>query len=379
MERKILVVDDNVTNVRLLQSILESENRFSVQTAGSGEAALRTITEHPPDLVLLDVMMPEMNGYALCSHLKTDPQLQEIPIIFISALDDVEDKVKAFTVGGVDYVTKPFRPDEVLARVRTQLALRDLQSQLQQANRELSRRLREVEVRNRDLDSFAHTVAHDLRSPINVILGYAELLSDTYETLPKEIIEESLTAIADAGYRMINITEELMLLAGVRTQEVEPLPISMKEIVKAARSRLMQLFRSREVEFQVPDTWPLVYGYGPWVEEVWVNYLSNAVKYGGQSPYVEVGSTLQGNGYACFWVRDNGPGLTAEECAQLFIPFERLGQVRTEGHGLGLSIVRRIVTKLGGEVGVESEKGVGSSFWFTLPRVEEEIREAALD
>jgi signal transduction histidine kinase len=120
------------------------------------------------------------------------------------------------------------------------------------------------------------------------------------------------------------------------------------------------------VEIVVPNTWPVALGHGPWVEEVWVNYLSNALKYGGQPPRVELGATEQTDGTVRFWVRDNGPGLTAEEQTRLFRLFTRLDRVRAKGHGLGLSIAQRIVEKLGGQVGVESEIGQGSVFSFTL-------------
>jgi signal transduction histidine kinase len=116
-----------------------------------------------------------------------------------------------------------------------------------------------------------------------------------------------------------------------------------------------------------PADWPVAWGYGPWVEEVWVNYLSNALKYGGKPPHIEMGADPLPNGFVRFWLCDNGPGLTPEQQTQLFIPFTRLSQVRTKGHGLGLSIVQRIVEKLGGQVGVESHLGQGSTFFFTLP------------
>jgi signal transduction histidine kinase len=127
-----------------------------------------------------------------------------------------------------------------------------------------------------------------------------------------------------------------------------------------------------QAEIVLPDTWPVALGYGPWVEQVWVNLLSNAIKYGGQPPRVELGTDVNEDvrlpkGRTRFWVRDNGPGLAEEEISRLFVPFTRLDQARAEGHGLGLSIVRRIVEKLGGGVGVESEPGEGSLFYFALP------------
>jgi signal transduction histidine kinase len=148
----------------------------------------------------------------------------------------------------------------------------------------------------------------------------------------------------------------------------------MTAIVTAAQDRLADLIIACQGEIILPPVWPMAVGYAPWIEEVWVNYLSNALKYGGNPPQIELGFDVAKeavdqfpNFQIRFWVRDNGPGLTPEEQGRLFTPFTRLDQVRAKGHGLGLSIVRRIVEKLGGQVGVESEVGWGSTFWFTLP------------
>jgi signal transduction histidine kinase len=142
--------------------------------------------------------------------------------------------------------------------------------------------------------------------------------------------------------------------------------LDMAEIVAEAQQRLAHMIESAGAEITCPDTWPHAVGYAPWVEEIWINYLSNALKYSGQPPRIEIGGTAQADGQARFWVRDNGPGLTPEEQSRLFKPFTRLNQTRAKGHGLGLSIVRRIAEKLGGTVGVESQVGKGSTFWFTL-------------
>ena len=188
---------------------------------------------------------------------------------------------------------------------------------------------------------------------------------------------------------MGNIIDELLLLAGVRRTQVEIEPLDMAGIVAEARLRLVHLIGDTRAEIILQDVsaWPVARGYGPWVEEVWVNYLSNALKYGGQPPRVELGADPlsilprsreggEGGGMVRFWVRDNGQGLTPEDQARLFTPFTRLDQARAKGHGLGLSIVRRIVEKLGGQVGVESDgvPGQGSTFFFTLPGVVSESR-----
>ncbi|MBI1878170.1 MAG: HAMP domain-containing histidine kinase [Chloroflexi bacterium] len=178
-----------------------------------------------------------------------------------------------------------------------------------------------------------------------------------------------MQTIVRNGRKMNNIVDELLLLASVRQQQVAMQPLDMASIIAEARQCLLHLIEARQAEIIAPSSWPMALGYGPWVAEVWVNYLSNAIKYGGQPPHLELGATERKDGLVCFWVRDNGPGLTPEQQARLFMPFTRLNQVQVQGYGLGLSIARRIVEKLGGQVGVASNgtPGQGSVFSFTLP------------
>ena len=370
----ILIVDDTPDNLRLLTQLLKADYR--VRPFQSGAQALEAILFTPPDLILLDIMMPEMDGFQVAARLKADPQMQDIPVIFISALDDVESKIKAFTVGGVDYVTKPFQEKEVLARVQTHLALRNLQRELRTANERLSLQLEELHLRNQELDAFAHTVAHDLKNPLATIILSAQLLSETLPLVPQQQAVEDLARLSKIGEKMDRALEGLMLLAGLRNQEVELEPLDMAEITREALKSIGLLIEQYQAEIVMPDHWPVVLGYAPWVEEVWVNYLSNAIKYGGRAqdgilPRIELGFDSPESSpaeYVRFWVRDNGDGLTINQQQRLFMPFERLHTVRVEGHGLGLSIVRRIVEKLGGQVGVESAAGQGSTFYFTLFR-----------
>ena len=362
----ILIVDDLPANLRLLSQML-IKHGYKVRAVLNGARALEAAEAVPPDLILLDIMMPEIGGYEVCRRLKMNERTRDIPVLFISALGETEDKVKGFTVGGVDYITKPFQLEEVLARVQTHLALRNLQKSLR---REIAERDRLIA----ELDAFAHTVAHDLKNPLNLVLAYAEVLVGNGEDLPPETVKDSLHAIARTALKMNNIIEELMLLSGVRKTHVQMQPLDMAEIVLEARKRLAPFIQEHNAEISLPGAWPPALGHGPWVEEVWANYLSNAVKYGGRPPCVEVGTEAQSDGRVRFWVRDNGDGISSQDQARLFAPFERLSQVRIKGYGLGLSIVRRIVEKLGGQVGVESDgvPGHGSVFSFTLPGVSQE-------
>jgi signal transduction histidine kinase len=232
----------------------------------------------------------------------------------------------------------------------------------------LRQRTAELEARNEELDAFDHTVAHDLKGPLGHMVSFADALEEFYPTLSEEEVIGYLHTIATSGHKMSSIIDELLVLASVRkVREVELDALDMASIVDQVLLRLAYLTDSYQAEIIVPDAWPAASGYGPWVEEVWANYVSNALKYGGRPPRVELGATVQADGMVRFWIRDNGSGLTPEEQARLFTPFTRLDQIRAKGHGLGLSIVRRIVERLAGQVGVESAPGEGSVFSFTLP------------
>jgi signal transduction histidine kinase len=246
---------------------------------------------------------------------------------------------------------------------------------------ELRRYARELETQNQELDAFARTVAHDLKNPLSVLMSYSQVLADQAEEMSAAELRFFLSAIADTSEGMAHIVEELLLLARVRrSEQIAVAPLHMERITIRAVHRLEQTIVQAGAQLIMPEAWPMAVGYEPWVEEVWVNYISNAAKYGGRcqagvAPRIELGSggdDATPTSHVRFWVHDNGPGLTREEQARLFVEFTRLagaGQ-RDEGYGLGLSIVRRIVGKLGGDVGVESEPGQGSTFWFTLPRPE---------
>jgi len=219
-----------------------------------------------------------------------------------------------------------------------------------------------------DLDDFAHTVAHDLQNPLNNILHAMMMLSDDLLRYPPGTVAQIASVAVRSTHKALNIVDELLLLAGVRQeQDVAILPLPMAAIIAEVQDRLQYLIRDMDATLILPETWPVALGHAPWVEEVWANYISNAIKYGGQPPVVTLGGEESPAGYARFWVEDNGPGIPAEQIAGLFKPFGRPQDVRAQGYGLGLSIVRRIVTRLGGEVGAEVAPGGGARFSFTLP------------
>ena len=224
----------------------------------------------------------------------------------------------------------------------------------------------QLQVQNSELDAFAHTVAHDLKGPLSSIIGFADLLNIDVADMNAAEIKQATGAIAKSAYKMNDIIQEILLLSGVRRINVDYQPIDMNHVVGESLLRMDHLIREAGATVKAPSEWPIVLGHAPWVEEVWANYLSNAIKYGGRPPEIELGFDIEDE-MAWFWVQDNGTGLTQAQQDTLFVPFTRLEQVDARGHGLGLSIVQRIVTKLKGTVAIDSEVDNGSRFKFSLP------------
>jgi len=285
---------------------------------------------------------------------------------------------------GRDGKTFWFRDEAVIIRDEggRRFALEGLMLDITEQKLEVQARLSRIEKliksnndlrdQNEGLSAFSHMVAHDLKNPLAILLGFAEVLKQDYVGGDDELLSQAVTAIVDNGLRIESIIDELLLLAEV--QQIDNIgleSLDMTSIINETRTRLSHLINQNNATISVPAAWPTAMGHRPWVQEIWVNYLSNAIIHGGSPATIELGAMVQRDGMARFWVQDSGPGISLENREKLFEPFTQLYEVQTEGHGLGLSIVQRIVTKLGGEVGVDSEPGAGSVFWFTLPIVQE--------
>jgi len=232
----------------------------------------------------------------------------------------------------------------------------------------LRQQAEELRARNEELDAFAYTVAHDLKNPIASMMGFASLMQNYYHKMDEEKILEYLGLITESGYKLKDIINALLLLAGVsKEKQPDSIPLDMKIMIDDSKKRASSLIEEMQAHIEYPSDFPIAMGYAPWVEEIWANYISNALKYGGRPAHITLGSDEPQDGMIRFWVRDNGRGLTDDEQGRVFTPFTRLNQVKIEGHGLGLSIVQRIAHRLGGEVDVKSVVGEGSEFSFTLP------------
>ncbi|RMG94467.1 MAG: hybrid sensor histidine kinase/response regulator [Chloroflexi bacterium] len=357
-EIRILVAEDDFLVSEMVSGMLEELGYTIVGKATNGQEAIEKNQKLRPDIVVMDVQMPGMSGIQAAEIIQ---QTSPTPVVILTAHESQELVNQASRAGIAAYLLKP--PDSRTLERAITIALarfQDLQ-QMRAINQELLNS-------NQELDSFAHTVAHDLQNPLSLVIGFSELLIQNYDEYSDAERKDLLKTINRNAHKLSNIIDELLLLAGVRNAEVVLEPFDLKLTALEAKMRLSDMIEDYQAEVVIPDEMPMALGHAPWVEEVWVNYLSNGIKYGGQPPRLEIGAEVCGDYVRC-WVQDNGEGIDPAELDKLFVPFNQLKQVRTKGHGLGLSIVHRIVTRLNGEVGVESMPGKGSRFWFTLPNV----------
>ena len=343
---KILIIEDDELVTETLTDMLEL-NGFLVTSASNGTDGLAAAKHQLPTIVITDLAMPGMTGFELLEAFRKDPDLRTVPVIVISASIDRAATRRGMELGAADFITKPFTEGEVLHSIAA--------------------RLEKLELLN-ELDAFSHTVAHDLKNPLGTLNGRLHLLGLKLGTADEATLRRELDEAVNSANRLNEIIEELLVLTGVRRQNVTPQALDMPAIVAEAIDRLDELIRRHKMKISRPAQWPLAFGHAPWIIEVWVNYLSNAAKYGGASPAITLGGALNPDGRSArFWVQDHGPGLDEAAQQQMFVPFTRISTVRASGHGLGLSIVRRIAEKLNGRVGVDSTPGAGSRFWFDLP------------
>jgi two-component system sensor histidine kinase/response regulator len=369
----ILAVDDTPANLQLLLQILQ-ENGYRMRAVTSGAEALETVRTETPDLILLDITMPEMDGYEVCRRLKADPATAEIPVLFISALAEVEDKVHAFEVGGVDYVSKPFQNAEVAARVRTHLKLRQHEQELQQRERELEESLaREQESRARELelerlrDKLTHMIAHDMRSPLQAVRLSLDLLRDGVRLDYADMLacaKTSIDSLVDMVSQMLDVSR---MEAGAL--ELQPEAVDLADLAQVVLTALRPLAGGITVRLETTGAIE-VNADRSLIRRVLANLVGNAFKFTPDKGHVTV-RISERDGQARVEVVDDGQGIAPEHHGRIF---EKFGQVnagkKKVGTGLGLTFVKMAVEAHGGAIGVLSAPGQGSTFWFALPLAE---------
>jgi signal transduction histidine kinase len=358
-DTNLLIVDDSPANLQLLSGMFK-QCEFKVRLAPSGELALQAARREPPDIILLDINMPGMNGYEVCERLKADESLKAIPVIFISALDGMIDKVKGFGVGAVDYISKPFQFEEVEARVRTHLALRRQERQLQ----ENLARLKELE---RLRDSLVHMIVHDMRSPLSSILVCMEMLSADPPHEPAHIAKFIKLASKSAS----NLKGMITQLLDISRLEAGKMPIkkethNLTDALQTTLESMTAMAGERRLRLEAPA--PIIALYDQdIVGRVVGNLLANAFKFTPPDGSITLAVAEQA-GFVRVAVADDGRGIAREHHHKIFEKFGQAdGPQSSLGTGLGLTFCKLAVEAHGGNIGVESEPGRGSTFWFTLP------------
>jgi CheY-like chemotaxis protein/nitrogen-specific signal transduction histidine kinase len=422
----ILLIEDNPADVDVLIEQL-SEAGFEVTVAEDGEDALEQSQYDPPGLILLDVILPGIGGFETCRRLKADDRTRKIPVIFMTSLTDIADKLNGFAVGGVDYITKPIQQAEVLARVRTHLALRDLQWQLaarnarlqeeiaerqraeaglqranadleqrvvartadlsaanaslwaeiaerqraeaglRLANQELARQAADLQTANTELAQYAYVVSHDLQGPLRAIHNYADLLAADLSATLSGDQQVYLAGLVRAVGEAQALVEDMLELSRLGHDRV---PTELVDLGVFLRTLVAALDLPADVEIDWCQDWPTIESDPILLRQIFQNLILNAVKFNRASPRrIALGwRALEPEHYELS-VRDNGIGIAERYQAQIFRVFQRL-HTRQEyaGTGIGLAIVQKAVTTLQGTVRVESTPGAGSTFVVTLPR-----------
>lgn len=366
----ILIVDDLPSNLELMDATLSLEG-FTILKALSGSQALEMAHVKALDLILMDVNMPNMSGYETCEHLKADPRSRDIPVMFISAIDDAEVKVRGFSVGGVDYIPKPFHREELLARVVAHVELRKRQVEIEQLKQKEVAFLEEV---NKLKDEMLRMVSHDIKNPLSVIMGCVEVLEKEMNQYLKEHQRsaETVVLIRRCAEEIMTLVRDLLDTTRIESQaELLAEPVLLSPYL--ARQVEGQQFSAREKQIElkyIPPPASLYVDLSPErFEHVLQNLLSNAIKYTPAGGKVEL-STESHPGEIWIHVQDTGLGIPYEDQPRLFEKFYRVQRPEHQkqtGSGLGLAIVKTIVDQHGGQVWVDSEPGQGSTFTVSLP------------
>ncbi len=353
----ILLVDDNTNNLGVLYRYLDDEG-FTVLVSQDGERALRLARDQRPDLILLDIMLPGMDGFQTCRELKADAITADIPVIFISALTDLQDKVRGFEAGGVDYVTKPFQQEEVLARINAHVTIK--------------RQREELDRLNATKDRLFSVIGHDLRGPFMGLLGALELLRDASDDMDAQTKHELITNLYESAERTYRLLENLLewSRSQQRAIELHRRPIDLRELVVET----IQLFQAAAGQKEVSVTTDVPDGLAVFADRdmigtVMRNLVNNAVKFTKPGGSVTI-SARERASVVEIDVHDTGIGIDEEARDALFDlsrAVTRTGTGGERGSGLGLLLAHDYVIRNGGTISVESAPGEGTCFRLALP------------
>ena len=361
----ILIVDDVPANLKVLADILKSEG-YKVRPVPNGTMALQVALKEKPDLILLDIMMPDMDGYEVCRRLKESDMLKDIPVIFISALNDTKDIVKALKCGGVDFITKPFQAEEISARVNTHLKLHQQSVMLLEQSKELLQL-------NASKDKFLSIIAHDLRGPLGGFMGLSEMIADESQLLSPDKKQDMIRILSDSARNIYNLLENLLEWSKMQQGHTafNPQITELKRLVTDCTKLLFDVSRKKDINITVDvDNDQKVFADFNMFQSVIRNLVSNAIKFTPKGGRVIISADLTENKTLVISVKDTGIGMNGEMVDNLFCLSVNNSRPGTEGEnstGLGLLLCKEFVERHGGEIWVESEEGNGSRFSFTIP------------
>jgi len=389
----ILIVDDNPTNLKVLLEYLE-EFGFELVVARDGESAIKRAQYTHPDIILLDVVMPGLDGFETCRRLKAHEATKDIPVIFMTALASPDNRIKGFEVGGLDYIVKPFQHEEVFARVTIHLRIRKLQQQLesqnallQEKNEQLQREITErkrAEEQLKDLnqqlreanaskDRFFSIISHDLRGPFTALLGFSETVITCIDEYSKEKIKENMLRIRTSSEAIYTLLENLLAWSRLQQDMLEysPRKISLDELTEDSIYLFEPGAGQKQITLRsVVQKNTTAYADSNMIDTVLRNLISNALKFTHTGDTIEV-SAIQAGDHIEIAVSDTGIGISREDIPKLFqidTQYTNIGTAGEKGTGLGLSLCKDLIEKNGGGIWVESEVGTGTTFKFTLPR-----------
>jgi two-component system, sensor histidine kinase and response regulator len=369
----ILVVDDDQRNVRLVDSILRSHG-YAVVHAFDGDEALQIVEDRRPDLLLLDVMMPKMSGFEVCSTLRARPGTQLLPIIMVTALNALEDKVRGLELGADDFLTKPINRSELIAKVRSILRVKALQDEVERQRKELEAANRELLTIQRFKESMSQMVVHDLKNPLAGIMGNIQLIQMQGTQLPPGRLGELLQRSLDSARQMARMIQNILEVAKLEEQKmpVRREAVSLADVIAEQTSELMSLSARDAIRLEsvVPRELPPVDADRALLGRILANLLSNAFKHTPAGGRIVVESRIEGSDVVLS-VSDTGEGIPEELLPYIFEKFvagEKDDRRRSSyDSGLGLTFCRLAVECHGGRIGVKSRPGEGTVVSVSLP------------
>jgi len=410
--KTILIVDDNQENLKVLSNILKKAG-YKIRIAMNGKQAINSVATELPDLILLDIQMPELDGFQTCNILQTNELYKKVPIIFVSALTDTVNKVEAFNNGGVDYITKPFHFEEVLARVQTHLTIAQMRKEREETNIMLEKlvqeRTAELQIKNEELNkeieerkaiekvllnnnkelseaklkaeesdklktAFLNNLSHEIRTPLNGILGFSDLLCHKLIDHDSET-SYFLNTIQESGNQLLEIINDILDMSLIETKQLTTYikSVDLEKII----NNIFQIFNPRfseknvKLNFQIPQNLHFIKTDSAKIENIFKKILSNSLK------FTEIGEVNFGfeikNNFVEFFVKDTGIGINKEFHEIIFEPFRQIIPKNSGvygGSGLGLAIAKAFVEKLNGEIWLQSSENQGTCVYFKIPDIQ---------